>query len=55
MSTATSALFAACERVGVRRVVHISAIGASRSAPTAFARSKAEAEDDLVAPPISTG
>src|SRR5690606_7370585 len=31
----------------VRRVVHISAIGASRSAPTVFARSKAEAEDDL--------
>ena len=44
---ATSALFAACERAGIKRVVHISAIGASRSAPTAFARSKAEAEDDL--------
>ena len=27
---AASALFAACERAGVRRVVHISAIGASR-------------------------
>jgi uncharacterized protein YbjT (DUF2867 family) len=46
---ATTALFAACERAGVRRVVHISAIGASRSAPTVFARSKAEAEDDLAA------
>jgi uncharacterized protein YbjT (DUF2867 family) len=45
---ATTALFAACERAGVRRVVHISAIGASRSAPTLFARSKAEAEDDLM-------
>jgi uncharacterized protein YbjT (DUF2867 family) len=44
---ATTALFAACERASVRRVVHISAIGASRDAPTAFARSKAEAEDDL--------
>jgi uncharacterized protein YbjT (DUF2867 family) len=49
---ATSALFAACERAGVKRVVHISAIGASRSAPTAFARSKAEAEDDLSRRPI---
>jgi uncharacterized protein YbjT (DUF2867 family) len=44
---ATTALFAACEQAGVRRVVHISAIGASRRAPTAFARTKAEAEDDL--------
>ena len=44
---ATTALFAACERAGLRRVVHISAIGASRSAPTTFARSKAEAENDL--------
>jgi uncharacterized protein YbjT (DUF2867 family) len=46
---ATMALFAACERAGVRRVVHISAIGASARAPTAFARSKAQAEDDLAA------
>jgi uncharacterized protein YbjT (DUF2867 family) len=44
---ATTALFAACEQAGVRRVVHISAIGASRLAPTTFARSKAAAEDDL--------
>jgi len=44
---ATTALFAACERAGIKRVVHISAIGAARSAPTAFARSKAEAEDNL--------
>src|SRR5258708_9840113 len=44
---ATTALFAACERAGVKRVVHISAIGAARSAPTVFARSKAEAEDNL--------
>jgi uncharacterized protein YbjT (DUF2867 family) len=49
---ATSALFAACERAGVKRVVHISAIGASRSAPTVFARSKAEAEDDLSRRPL---
>jgi len=44
---ATTALFAACEQAGVRRVVHISVIGASRLAPTLFARSKAAAEDDL--------
>jgi uncharacterized protein YbjT (DUF2867 family) len=43
----TTALFAACERAGIKRVVHISAIGAARSAPTVFARSKAEAEDNL--------
>jgi uncharacterized protein YbjT (DUF2867 family) len=47
-ATATIALFAACERAAVRKVIHISAIGAARDAPTAFARSKAEAEDDLV-------
>jgi uncharacterized protein YbjT (DUF2867 family) len=44
---ATTSLFAACERGGIRRLIHISAIGASRDAPTAFARTKAEAEDDL--------
>jgi uncharacterized protein YbjT (DUF2867 family) len=46
---ATSALFAACEKIGVRRVIHISMIGAERTAPTTFARSKAEAEADLAA------
>src|SRR5205085_5863926 len=35
-----AALFAACERAGVRRVVHLSAIGVDREAPTAFSRSK---------------
>ena len=49
---ATTALFAACERAGVRRVIHISAIGAARDGPTAFARSKAEAEDDLAGRPL---
>jgi uncharacterized protein YbjT (DUF2867 family) len=44
---ATTAMFAACERRGLRRVIHVSAIGADRLAPTAFARSKAEAEADL--------
>src|SRR5437870_1757999 len=31
------ALFGACERAGVRRVIQISAIGIEREAPTAFA------------------
>jgi uncharacterized protein YbjT (DUF2867 family) len=44
---AATAMFAACEKIGVRRVIHISMIGAEPNAPTAFARSKAEAEADL--------
>jgi uncharacterized protein YbjT (DUF2867 family) len=46
---ATAALFAACEQAGIRRVVHISAIGAEQGGPTAFSRGKAEAEQDLAA------
>jgi uncharacterized protein YbjT (DUF2867 family) len=45
----TSALFAACERAEIRRVVQISAIGAERDGPTAFARTKAASEIDLAA------
>jgi uncharacterized protein YbjT (DUF2867 family) len=44
---ATTAMFAACEKLGVRRVIHISAVGVEPTGPTAFARSKAEAESDL--------
>lgn len=43
------ALFAACERAGVRRVVHISAIGVEREAPTAFSRTKLEGDQALMA------
>lgn len=43
------ALYEACRRVGVRRVVHISALGADAGAPTAYARSKRQAEDALAA------
>jgi uncharacterized protein YbjT (DUF2867 family) len=43
---ATTALFAACERTGIR-VIHISAIGAEAEGPTEFSRGKAEAEQDL--------
>ena len=44
---APAALFAACERVGVRRVIHISAIGAEVDAPSEFGRGKAAAEQAL--------
>jgi len=42
-----AALFAACERVGVRRVVHLSAIGVDRETPTAFSRTKFAGDMDL--------
>jgi uncharacterized protein YbjT (DUF2867 family) len=42
------ALFAACERLGPRRVVHVSAIGVDRQAPTDFSRTKIEADRALI-------
>jgi uncharacterized protein YbjT (DUF2867 family) len=45
----TAALFDACREVGIRRVVHISAIGAERDGPTGFSRTKAAAEARLMA------
>jgi uncharacterized protein YbjT (DUF2867 family) len=42
------ALFAACERAQVRRVIHISAIGIGPHSPTAFARSKFAADEALM-------
>jgi uncharacterized protein YbjT (DUF2867 family) len=44
-----AALFAACERVGVRRIVHLSAIGVDRDAPTAFSRTKLAGDAALMA------
>ena len=38
------ALIAACEAAGVRRLIHISAVGADAEAGTAYARTKAETE-----------
>ncbi|MBI2260991.1 MAG: SDR family oxidoreductase [Caulobacterales bacterium] len=38
------ALIAACEALGVRRVVHLSAVGAEAEAGTAYGRSKAQGE-----------
>jgi uncharacterized protein YbjT (DUF2867 family) len=43
----TVALFDACVRTGVNRVVHISAIGADSVGPSAFARTKAAADTYL--------
>jgi uncharacterized protein YbjT (DUF2867 family) len=35
-----AALFAACERAGIKRIVHFSAIGVDRETPTEFSRTK---------------
>lgn len=43
----TIALFEACERAGVRRVIHISAIGVDREQPTEFTATKLIADQDL--------
>jgi uncharacterized protein YbjT (DUF2867 family) len=43
----TIALFAACERAGIRRVIHISAIGVDRAQPTEFTATKLTADNDL--------
>lgn len=45
----TIALFQACERAGVKRVVHISAIGIDRETPTKFSATKLIADNDLAA------
>ena len=46
-STGPAALFAACERAGVRRVIHLSAMGVDRETPTPFSKSKAAGDADL--------
>jgi uncharacterized protein YbjT (DUF2867 family) len=46
---APAALFTACEQKGIRRVIHISAVGAGSHGATAFARTKGETESDLAA------
>jgi len=45
---ATCALFEACREAGIRRVIHISMIGAEAGAPTEFARSKAAGDAYLM-------
>jgi uncharacterized protein YbjT (DUF2867 family) len=44
---ATCSLFDACAQAGIRRIVHLSAIGVERRGPTAFSRTKAEADRHL--------
>jgi uncharacterized protein YbjT (DUF2867 family) len=39
-SSGPAVLFEACERYGVRRVIHFSAVGVDRQTPTAFSRTK---------------
>jgi uncharacterized protein YbjT (DUF2867 family) len=46
---ATLALFEACAAAGIRRVIHLSAIGAQTRGPTSFSQTKAEAELRLAA------
>lgn len=43
------ALIAACEAAGVKRLIHVSAVGADGEAGTAYARTKAETEAMLAA------
>jgi uncharacterized protein YbjT (DUF2867 family) len=43
-----SALFAACERLGIRRVVHLSAIGADRAPVSTFSATKRAGEEALM-------
>jgi uncharacterized protein YbjT (DUF2867 family) len=42
-----SALFQACEQAGVRKVVHLSAIGVDRETPSAFSETKLSGDRDL--------
>lgn len=43
------ALFAACERAGIRRIIHFSAIGIDRAQPSAFSASKLAGDEALMA------
>jgi uncharacterized protein YbjT (DUF2867 family) len=43
-----TALFEACERTGLRRVVHISAIGVDRETPTRFSQTKLRGDEALM-------
>jgi NADH dehydrogenase len=49
-----ASIVAACRSTGVRRIVHMSALGASRDAPRRYLRSKAEGEALVVASGLDT-
>ncbi|MCA1443003.1 SDR family oxidoreductase [Ensifer sp. IC4062] len=44
-----SALFEACEQVGVRRVIHFSAMGVEKEQPSSFSQTKLEGDEALMA------
>ena len=44
-----AALFQACEQLGIRRVIHFSAIGVDRQQPSAFSDTKLRGDDVLMA------
>jgi len=46
-----ASLFAAFERAGIRRVIHLSAIRVNRGQPTAFSQSKIQGDAALNGPP----
>jgi uncharacterized protein YbjT (DUF2867 family) len=50
--TGTKALFDGCVRAGVKRVMHVSAIGAAADGPSLFSRTKAAAEAHLATLPL---
>jgi uncharacterized protein YbjT (DUF2867 family) len=46
--TGPAALFAACEKAGIKRVIHVSAAGVERETPSAFSASKRRGEQALM-------
>jgi len=47
--TGVDALYSACEAKGIRRIIHFSAVGIDRDAPSQFSRTKRQAEIALMA------
>jgi uncharacterized protein YbjT (DUF2867 family) len=47
-ASGAAALFRACERAGVRRVIHVSAVGVDRDTPTEFSRTKLMGDQALM-------
>ena len=48
-SSGVAALFAACEQIGLRRVLHLSAIGVDRAQPSRFSATKYAGDRQLMA------
>ncbi|HKO69797.1 MAG TPA: SDR family oxidoreductase [Bradyrhizobium sp.] len=48
-SSGVAALFAACEQIGIRRVIHLSAIGVDRAQPSRFSATKYAGDRQLMA------